>query len=144
MDWEQFKKDVAHLNKSRTPEERSQLIKSQGLRSWKDIRAAIPTVIRKGSLTDGSYSVSPARLETLAGACVKKHLYLKFYIDIIEHITLGEGIHPKIWDPYASSLKDSLTEVQTFNSEALFKWALKNYNEERGNKVADKFQKLKI
>ena len=45
MDWEQFKKDTAYLNRGRTAQERLQLFKSEALRTWNESGVKIKTVI---------------------------------------------------------------------------------------------------
>lgn len=137
MDWEKFKRDTAHLNKARTEQERLQLFKSEATRSWRNSRIDFKRIVRSPDKTS-----SPASLKTITANFVKKQMYIKSYVDLVDHITEGEGIFPKIWDDHATLLKETLIGVRQYREpQDIVDWVNKHEGERDFEK---EFQKMSM
>ena len=122
MDWEQFKAQTIHLNRSRTEEERVQIFKDSALLSWKSY------------LANSQYR-GPRRVyqvESLAQIAARKiqfQLYFKAYVELLLYVTDGNGIYPKKWDQQAQRLRAKVIEIRRYTEKDILDWIHENYHE---------------
>jgi len=127
MDWDKFKRDTAHLNRPRTKEERIRIFKEEAERAYDHAQCAIPTVkINKTDKIDFSIKRSPVSFKEITASYVKKYLFTKNFVDLVDHIT-GEGIYPQFWDEQAIKTRDQMVEIRFFRPDNVFAWAKANY-----------------
>lgn len=132
-DWEDFKRRTIHLNKAITQKQRIQQFQVEAKRAWRQSQVEIPTVDIVEEETESEekkiISSTPSLIKTVL-ANLKSYLYCKQYVDLIQHITKGEGIYPKIWDSHADEIRDELLRVRAFNEEDVQQWAREHHHDD--------------
>ena len=121
-DWEDFKRRTIHLNKTITQEQRIQQFRVEAKKAWNNSNVEIETVEEIKNEEGKVITKKPSLIKAVA-AYLKQYIYSKYYVDLIEYITGGEGIYPKKWDSNADAIKDKLLEAREFQEEDVQKWA---------------------
>lgn len=127
MDWELFKAQTIHLNRSRTEEERMQIFENSAVLSWENYQRNLVVAARLNHRNGGFNQ--PQSLMQVAALKIQFQLYRKNYIDLLNHITQGEGIYPKIWDQRAHDLRSKVIEFRRLTEQDVLKWAHDHFHE---------------
>jgi hypothetical protein len=123
FDWDQFKKDIAHLNEPRTQEERADIIHKEAKKSWR-VASNQDTSIFRYSVHPETKFKTPSSLETLAAIAIKKQMFIKQYTDLIENMTLGnENIYPEQWNWDSLRIRNKIIMIQHFKFDKISKIA---------------------
>lgn len=123
FDWDQFKKDIAHLNEPRTKEERAAIIHKEAKKSWRVASNQNNSIFRY-SVHPETNLKTPSSLKTLAAMTIKRQMFIKQYTDLIENITLGnENIYPEQWNGESLNIRNKIIMIQHFNFQEIIKIA---------------------
>jgi len=123
FDWDQFKKDIAHLNEPRTKEEREDIIHKEAKKSWR-VASNHSNSIFRYSVHPETNLKTPSSLKTLAALTIKKQMFIKQYTDLIENMTLGnENIYPEQWNSDSLCIRNKIIMIQHFNFDRIIKIA---------------------
>ena len=122
MDWEQFKAQTIHLNRSRTEEERIQIFKDSAVLSWDNYTASRNRMRRH-------LKSQPESLAQIAARKIQYQLYLKAYLELLLYVTDGDGIYPKKWDLQAQQLRAKVIEIRKYTEKEVLDWIHENYHE---------------
>ena len=123
FDWDQFKKDIAHLNDPRTKEEREDIIHKEAKKSWR-VASNHNNSIFRYSVHPETNLKTPSSLKTLAALTIKKQMFIKQYTDLIENMTLGnENIYPEQWNWDSLCIRNKIIMIQHFNFDRIIKIA---------------------
>ena len=133
MDWEQFKARTAHLNRSRTEEERIQIFRESAKSSYRHFQTHLKVEETRRRAREGlgplPDSKQPQRLSGMAFEKVKVMLYDKEYIELLLHVTNGEGIFPRVWDAEAERRRDKVVKIRSYQESDILDWIRENFHD---------------
>lgn len=119
FDWEQFKRDIAHLNEPRTKEDRASIINKEAKSSWRVASNQMTSIFRYSTHPETKLK-TPSPLAVLAAIAIKKQMFIKQYTDLIENITQGnENIYPEQWNWESVCIRDKIVQIQTYTLEKI-------------------------
>ncbi|HEY7535262.1 MAG TPA: hypothetical protein VH878_04895 [Thermodesulfobacteriota bacterium] len=127
MDWEEFKRETASLNKPRTEEERLQLFHNAALESWAesevtDDSLALP--VRKAGEPK-----TPAPLKILLEIQIRRKLFIYYYVKLLVSMT-DKGIYPVRWNNEVRQLRDYVIDIRVADVGELVKCIYEHYARE--------------
>jgi hypothetical protein len=112
IDWEEFKKQTAELNKGRTEEERQQSFIRAAKSSWRFYKVYHWRNCIKKARVNGNDLYEPFRLERICAFKFKELLYIKAYTALLLQATDGKGVYPVKRDDETIRLRDRVLEIR--------------------------------
>lgn len=130
MDWEEFIRITAPLNRPMTEEERVESFYKSALLSWEQSNTS-PKVYMPQFEVEKHYPrvCSPASLQLIVGGRIKKRLFIHHFVKLLLYTTNGEGIYPRRWDCIAKKIRDTSIEIKHSDVAELVTWIKKYYYE---------------
>lgn len=127
MDWEEFKRETAALNKPRTEEERMQLFYNAALDSWAESEVTDDSLVLP--VKKAGEPNNPVPLKILLGIQIRKKLFIHYYIKLLLSMT-DKGIYPVRWNNEIRQLRDFVIDIRVADVDGLVKCIHKHYDME--------------
>ena len=125
MDWEEFARKALKLNQSRTRQEELDSFRNSAETAW----ACDCVHPEDVSFHEGMIVNQPLKLQVWAAEMIKKCLFIKEYIRMIDYITEGQGIIPTRWNDRSRRLRDGVVRIKNYTPDDVVNWLHENYHE---------------